>query len=340
MSALTTTKNAAERAVEPLERRLRPFYRFLFRAGRRFSRHAGPDGHDMASGPVMSNQVSVLRVAWTSAPPSRDRFDDPAANPTLRTALRARGRVGRGQPPVPPSPTPPRASPGPTSWARSSPASSARRSWRWQAAAEVFLLAMREPGRQAPHRWRPSLPGFSDFGIRHYLAQYTSFLNPARRRPRRTPDILLAGDIHRSYVAHSTLHALVQVVASPISLVYDYNWLTRRNRPVPHRGVTKTTPGCTPASPRSTCAACSPSDCTSTSAAGPSPPPEPRSSSLDRQLPGLDNSNPFDTTIAAGRGDLLSHPRVLTSPAARLPGAPTPLLQRSPSASSLLGDHE
>jgi len=59
MSALTTTKHAAERAIEPLERRLRPFYRFLFRAGRRFSRHAGPDGHDMAPGVMITQKDEV-----------------------------------------------------------------------------------------------------------------------------------------------------------------------------------------------------------------------------------------------------------------------------------------
>jgi hypothetical protein len=42
------------------------------------------------------------------------------------------------------------------------------------------------------------------------------------------PTVLLAGDIHRSYVAHSLEHAIVQVVASPFSLVYGHRHSERR----------------------------------------------------------------------------------------------------------------
>ncbi|PVZ04573.1 hypothetical protein [Actinomycetospora cinnamomea] len=91
------------------------------------------------------------------------------------------------------------------------------------AGADLFVLAMPEPALQAPARWRPSLPGFSDFGIRHYVAQYTAFWNRLVEARAGRPTVLLGGDIHRSHVAHSTSHALVQVVASPFSLVYGYN---------------------------------------------------------------------------------------------------------------------
>jgi hypothetical protein len=91
------------------------------------------------------------------------------------------------------------------------------------AATDLFVLAMSEPALQAPAPWRPSLPGFADYGIRHYVAQYTDFWTRLIAARAGRPTVLLGGDIHRSYVAHATSHSLVQVVASPFSLVYGHH---------------------------------------------------------------------------------------------------------------------
>ena len=93
--------------------------------------------------------------------------------------------------------------------------------------AAVFVLAMSEPLLAAPAGWRPSVPGFSDFGVRHYTEQYVDFWTRLLAARAGRPTVLVAGDIHRSYVAHALPYAVVQVVASPLSLVYGYKTLER-----------------------------------------------------------------------------------------------------------------
>ena len=94
--------------------------------------------------------------------------------------------------------------------------------------APLFVLAMPEPAFQAPAPWRLTLPGTSDYGIRHYTHQYVRFWHELVERRAGRPTVLLGGDIHRSYVAHSLEHAIVQVVASPFSLVYGSRYSEMR----------------------------------------------------------------------------------------------------------------
>ncbi|WP_433783323.1 hypothetical protein ACQPX6_25135 [Actinomycetospora sp. CA-101289] len=89
--------------------------------------------------------------------------------------------------------------------------------------AAVFVLATQEPLLAAPAGWRPSVPGFSDFGVRHYTVQYVDFWTRLLAARDGRPTVLVGGDIHRSYVAHAEPYGVIQVVTSPLSLVYGYN---------------------------------------------------------------------------------------------------------------------
>ncbi|GAA4811658.1 hypothetical protein GCM10023200_56820 [Actinomycetospora chlora] len=86
--------------------------------------------------------------------------------------------------------------------------------------AAVLVLALPEPLLRRAEGWRPSVPGAGDVGIRHYVRQYEDFWARLRAARAGRPTVTIGGDIHRSYVAHSTEAGLVEVVASPSSLVY------------------------------------------------------------------------------------------------------------------------
>jgi hypothetical protein len=86
--------------------------------------------------------------------------------------------------------------------------------------APVLVLALPEPLLQRAVRRQVMLPGAGDVGIRHYVAQYEDFWARMRAARDGRPTVVIAGDIHRSYVAHAPEVGMVEVVASPASLVY------------------------------------------------------------------------------------------------------------------------
>ncbi|MCO1659611.1 hypothetical protein [Pseudonocardia humida] len=98
--------------------------------------------------------------------------------------------------------------------------------------APVFVLALSQPVLQ-PAAWlgnhgrRERFSLLGDTGMQDYWHQYQRFWTELVRRRAGRPTVTLGGDIHQSYVAvtESTRLNLVEVVASPMSLVSGGGWL-------------------------------------------------------------------------------------------------------------------
>ncbi|MCO1654524.1 hypothetical protein [Pseudonocardia humida] len=92
------------------------------------------------------------------------------------------------------------------------------------AAAEVFVLVMAQPALKRPahlHRGLADRLGLvPDRGIEDYGHQYHRLWSELLRGRMGRPTITVGGDIHRSYVGFAETESLLEVVASPMSLVH------------------------------------------------------------------------------------------------------------------------
>jgi hypothetical protein len=90
--------------------------------------------------------------------------------------------------------------------------------------AEVFVLSLSQPVLQkaawcdGPDEPEPS-GLFGDTGMHHYWHQWQQFWARLLAARGGRPTITIGGDIHQSYLAIVREHALLEVVASPMSLV-------------------------------------------------------------------------------------------------------------------------
>ena len=95
---------------------------------------------------------------------------------------------------------------------------------RLAARADILVLATAQPvlvaaGYPKQHGWRVLIDHAFDRGPQDYWYQYDRFWRGLVDARAGRPTIVLSGDIHRCYVAHVPQLALIQVVASPMSLV-------------------------------------------------------------------------------------------------------------------------
>ena len=92
------------------------------------------------------------------------------------------------------------------------------------ACTDVLVLATAQPvlvpaGYPRQHGWRVLIDHAFDRGPQDYWYQYERFWHGLVDARAGRPTVVLSGDIHRCYVAHVPQLALIQVVASPMSLV-------------------------------------------------------------------------------------------------------------------------
>ncbi|MEJ2865906.1 hypothetical protein [Actinomycetospora flava] len=93
--------------------------------------------------------------------------------------------------------------------------------------AEVFVLAVAQPilsPAMFPRQrgWRMLLDHSLDRGINDYWTQYERFWRGLFNARAGRPTVALGGDVHHTYLAYAPALSLVQVVASPLSLVRGF----------------------------------------------------------------------------------------------------------------------
>lgn len=107
-------------------------------------------------------------------------------------------------------------------------------------AAEIFVLVLSQPVLRRPaHMGRGWLPErldvATDRGMEDYWYQYCRFWRGLIDARAGRPTITVGGDIHRSYVGFAPSISLVEVVASPMSLVQGIEVLSRAKRRIRER---------------------------------------------------------------------------------------------------------
>ncbi|WP_214404888.1 hypothetical protein [Pseudonocardia lacus] len=86
--------------------------------------------------------------------------------------------------------------------------------------AEVFVLVLAQPALTRPAHLSRRFGPVPDRGMEDYGHQYHRLWSELLQRRDGRPTITVGGDIHRSYVGFAESVSLVEVVASPMSLVH------------------------------------------------------------------------------------------------------------------------